>query len=108
MAEAGLDLIEVAKNIRVIELDIIHDYQLRQVMNELRPLVEKRGVVFVAFDHKKLRIVEERALSEIFRKAADHVTRIESGNLHDPGQQRGRGRFSVRAGDYKIVATTEK
>ena len=36
----------------VIELDVIHDHDLRQVMNELSAFVEKGGVVLVAFEHK--------------------------------------------------------
>src|SRR4051812_7555813 len=50
--EAELDFVEVAKNIGVIELDIVYDQQLGEIMNELRALVEKRGVVFVALDHE--------------------------------------------------------
>ena len=50
--EAKLDLIEVVEDIRVIELDVVHDQQFRQVMDELRALIEKGGVVFVAFDHE--------------------------------------------------------
>ena len=52
--------------------------KLRQVMNELRALVEKGGVVFIALDDKVFRVVEARALSEIRRDAADHVARREA------------------------------
>ena len=77
-------------------------------MNELRALIEKGGVVFVSFDDEILRIVEARALPEIFRDAADHVTRIEFAPGHDPGEQRGRGRLSVRAGDDEIVPAAQE
>ena len=39
--EAQLDFIEVVENVRVIELDVVYDQQLRQVMNKFRALVEK-------------------------------------------------------------------
>ena len=55
--KAQFDFVDVVKNIRVIELDVVHDHELREVMNELRALVEKRAVVFVAFDDEILRIV---------------------------------------------------
>ena len=45
----------------------------------LERLSKNARVVFVAFDHEIFRIVEERALPEIFRNAADHVARFESG-----------------------------
>ena len=54
-SKAQFDLVEIVKNIRVIELDIIYDQQFRQVMNELRTLVEKRRVIFVTLDYKKFR-----------------------------------------------------
>ena len=60
-----------SKNIGVIELDIVHDHQFGQVMNELRTLIEKCGVVFVPFDHEIFGIVQARALAEIFRNAPD-------------------------------------
>ena len=33
--KAELDLIEIVEDIRVIELDVVHDHEFRQVMNEL-------------------------------------------------------------------------
>ena len=79
-----------------------------QVVDELRALVEKRGVVFVALDHEMLRVVQARALAEILRDAADHVGGIEPGALQDPGEQRGRRRFSVRAGDDEVVFSAQE
>ena len=50
--EAELDLVEILEDVRVVELNIINDHQLRQVMDKLRAFVEKCSVVFVAFDHE--------------------------------------------------------
>jgi hypothetical protein len=34
-SKAELDFIEIVEDIRVIELNVVHDHELRQVMNEL-------------------------------------------------------------------------
>ena len=62
------DRLEIVENVGVVELDVVDHEQLGQVMDELRALVEKRGVVFVALDHEMLRVVEERALAKIARQ----------------------------------------
>src|ERR1051326_1640659 len=103
-----LDLVDVAKDVGVIELDIVHDHQFGQVMNELRALVEKRSVVFVAFDHEIFGIVEPRTLTEIFWNSADQIARLFPALFHDPREQGGRGRFPVRAGDDEIVFRAKK
>ena len=77
-------------------------------MNELRALVEKGGVVVVAFDHEIFRVIEAGALSQIGRNAADHITWFEPGRFQDPSQQRGGGCFSVRPSDDQIFATTQE
>src|SRR5437773_460607 len=99
MAERFLYRREVGDNVRVIELDIADDGALRQVMNELAALVEKRRVVFIPLDDEPLAVREPRALRQIVREAADEVTRIQPVMLEHPGQQtRGRG-LAVRARD---------
>ena len=40
-------------------------------MNELRALIKKRAVVFIALDHEIFGVVQARALSEVFWNAAD-------------------------------------
>ena len=63
-----LDRVEIGENIGVIELDVVHDEQLGQVMNELRAFIEKRGVVFVALDHEIFRVIEAGALPKVLRE----------------------------------------
>src|SRR5438477_4767622 len=53
-------------------------------------------------------MVESRTLTKILRNPADKITWFASGFFHDPGQQRGGGRFSVRASDHEIVAAAEE
>ncbi len=48
--ELALDRGDVRKNIRVIEFEVVEDRDLRAVVDELRALVEERGVVFVRFN----------------------------------------------------------
>ncbi len=72
-AEAQLDGVEIGKDIGVVELDVVHHDEFRQVVEELRALVEERGVVFVALENDMLGIVQAGALAEIFGDAADHV-----------------------------------
>ena len=55
-AEAGFYFIEVAVDVSVVELDVVHDHKLGQVVNKLRALVEKCRVVFVALDDEMLRL----------------------------------------------------
>src|SRR5207253_5114023 len=85
--EAKLDFIEVVEDVSVIELDVVYDQQFRQVMHKFRALVEKGGVVLVAFDHEILRIVQACALSEIFCESADEITGLASGLFHVPFDQ---------------------
>src|SRR6185369_15677196 len=68
---------EIVENVGVVELDVVDHKQFRQVMDELRALVEKGAVIFVALDHKMLRVVKERALAEIARQTADDITGLQ-------------------------------
>ena len=54
--ELGLDRSEIRKNVRMIELQIVQDRRARQVVDELRALVEECGVVFIRLDDEKKRI----------------------------------------------------
>ena len=61
-----LDRGEIFKNVRVIEFQVVDDRDLRQVMDELAALVEKRGVIFVALDDEPFAVREARALAKLF------------------------------------------
>ena len=57
-AEARLDLVEVAVDVGVVELDVVHDHEFGEVVDEFRAFVEEGGVVFVAFDNEILRVAD--------------------------------------------------
>src|SRR5258706_2588912 len=97
--ERSLDGGKVFKDVRVIELKIVDDGHLGQVMDELAALVEKGGVIFVAFNDEPLAFGEPRSLSKIGWDAADQVAWVESIMFKDPGQQGSGGGLAVRAGD---------
>src|ERR1051325_937239 len=99
MFERGLNRIEVFENIRVIEFQIVDDGNFGQIMHEFAALVEKSGVVFVAFNDEPFTICKSRALAEVVRYSPDEITGIQAIVLEDPRQQRsGRG-FAVSSTD---------
>ena len=49
-AKRQRDGVEVRVDVRVIELDVVDDGDVRQVLQELRRLVEEGAVVFITFD----------------------------------------------------------
>src|ERR1043165_2172485 len=101
MTEALLDRGEVRKDVRVIELEVVDDRDLRQVVDELAALVEKCSVVFVALDDEPLAIRKARALAEVGRDAADEEARVQSVVLEDPREQCGCRGLSVRAANHQ-------
>ena len=99
MRERFFDGVQIFKNVRVIEFEVVDDGDFRQVMDELAALVEKRRVIFVALDDEPFAVREPRALAEVVRNAADEIARIQPVMLEHPREQRrGRG-FAMRAGD---------
>src|SRR2546430_9502728 len=77
-------------------------------MNEFGTLVEKRSVVLVAFNHEIFRIVQTRALAEIFRQTGNEITGLASGLLHDPGKQRRSGCFTMRPCNDEVMTAAQK
>jgi hypothetical protein len=55
VVELPLDRCKIVEDVCMIELKIIQNCGPRPVMDELRPLVEKRRVVLVRLDDEKLR-----------------------------------------------------
>ena len=106
-AETGLDLVEVAVDVCMVELDVVHDDEFRQVVDEFRTLVEEGCVVFVAFDDEILRVPQTGSLSEIRRDATNEVAGFESSGFKNPRQNRGGRRFAMGAGHNQIVPPAE-
>src|SRR5439155_20634445 len=85
----------------MIEFEIVDEAGLRQVVDALASLVDKRRVVFIAFDDEPVAVGKARALAKIVREAANQIAWIEAVVLEHPGQQRSRGRFAMGARDYQ-------
>src|SRR5581483_3864198 len=87
-AERALEMLEVAIDIRVVELDARENHLLSFVVEELRPFVEEGGVVFVAFEHDPIAAPLLKSAGEIPRHAADEKARLASGAGEHPRHQR--------------------
>ena len=70
---------QVAVDVGVVELQRCDDRALGPVMEELRPLVEERGVVLVAFDRKMAARAETVIGAQIEAEAADQHAGVASG-----------------------------
>ena len=109
--EAELDLVEILEDVRMVELDVVHHHQFRQVVEELGALVEEGRVVLISLDHEVPRgrgISQAGPLSEIRGEAADQVRGLLPGVLQDPRRHGGRGGLSVGAGDDDVVAAAQE
>ncbi len=51
--ELGFDRGEIGEDVRVVEFEVVQNRGARPVVDELRALVEERGVVLVGFDHEE-------------------------------------------------------
>ena len=96
--EGELHRREVGVDVGVVELDVADDRHVRQVVDELRPLVEEGAVVLVALDHEVRAAAQPVAAPEVHRHAADQERRVEPGLVEQEGEQAGRRRLAVRAG----------
>ena len=97
--ERHADRREVGIDIRVIELDVVDDGDVRQVFQELGGLVEECAVVLVPFDHELPAAADAIAALEVLGNAADEHARVGAAvRQQPPRQRRGRG-LPVRAGD---------
>ena len=71
-------------------------------MDKLTALIEKRGVIFVSFNHKRrLRIAQSSRLLPPTRDAADQKSRMESSFAQDPSEHGSSGRLAVRSCNSK-------
>src|SRR5262249_9669757 len=98
-AERALEMLEIAVNVRVVELDARENRLLGFVVEKLRPLVEKRRVVLVAFEHDPVAAPLLKSAGEIPRHAADEKARLPSRLREHPSHERRSRRLAVRAGD---------
>src|SRR5690606_19199260 len=86
MVELQLDILQVAKNIGMVELEIAEDRGAWQVMDELLAIVEEGTVIFIGLDHEKRRIAEPRRHRKILWHATNQVTRRKARLVENPGK----------------------
>ena len=94
---------QITKNIRMVELEIVNDRDMWSVVDKFAPLVEKRAVVFIALDHKRIvgcaEVVPHRWIE---RHSADQKTWIAARRAQQIGGERSRRRLTVCARDDDI------
>jgi hypothetical protein len=71
LRERRLVVRQIVVDVGVIELHARHQRGPRAIVQELRPLVEVRGVVFVALDHHVLAFAEAIVAPVVHGHAAD-------------------------------------
>jgi len=91
----------------MIVFEIIKHEGAWTVVHKLRALVKKCRIVFIRFDHKKLRIAKSRRHIEISGNTASQETRLQAGILQNPGQHAGGRGFSMGAGDGNDMPLAE-
>jgi hypothetical protein len=99
---------QVRIDVRVIELQVADDRDVRQVVHELGPLVEEGAVVLVAFHHEVRPPPSPVAPSEVVGDPPDQERGIEAGTFEDEGEEaRGRG-LAVRARHHQGGSTADE
>src|SRR5438105_12079241 len=77
-------------------------------MQEFWAFVEKRGVVFIAFDDEMFPLPQSEAAAKIFRNAADQERWLQPRHLKYPSQHRGRRGLAMRTRHYNGLAGAQK
>jgi hypothetical protein len=93
--ERGLHGGDVRIDVGVVVLHVVDDGDVGHVVDELGPLVEKRCVVFVAFDHEVRPFAEAITSIEIDRHAADEEAGVDAGVMEDERQEARRRGLAV-------------
>src|SRR5438128_883728 len=101
-AEREHDCVDVAVDVRMVELDIVDDRHVRQILQELGRLIEKRAVILVSLDDELASAAEavaRTAVAEVRRDAADEHARINAAMGQQPARNGAGGGLAVRAGN---------
>src|ERR1019366_5190619 len=97
-AKLQFDGWKIGVNIGVIKFQRGDDEFVGMIVEKFRAFVEKRGVVFVAFQNELAAAAQTITFSKILRQAANQEIRAASGDVQNPRKHRSGGGFSVRAG----------
>src|SRR5699024_6501994 len=97
MMELQPDVCQIREDVGMIIFQIVQHQGARPVMDKLRALVEKGGVVFIRLDHETAPGARRRRAAEIGRYAADQKPGRQPGMFQDVRQHACRGGLAVRA-----------
>ena len=91
----------------MIVFEVIQNDRAGTIVHKLAALIKESRVIFIGFDHEKLRLGQASRMSEILRNTADQKTRIQSAVFQNPSQHRAGCGFSVRPGNGKHVTAVQ-
>ncbi len=106
--EGQPDGVEVRVDIGVVELDVVHDGDIGEILQELGCLVEEGAVVFVPLDDELAAAAHAVTALEVLRDPADEHAGIGSAVREQPARQRRRRRFPMCPGDDDGACAPEK
>ncbi|OIQ73771.1 hypothetical protein GALL_445910 [mine drainage metagenome] len=106
VVELGLDRGQIGEDVGVVVFEVVQHCGARTIVDELGALVEKRGVVLIGLDDKKIG-TQPCGCTEIERHAADQEAGVHSGLVEDVRQHRGGRGLAVRTGDRQRPAPAQ-
>ncbi len=83
----------------MVELDVVHDRDIGQVLQELRRLVEEGAVVLVPLDHELTAAADAVTALEILGNSSDEHARVRTAVREQPPGKRRGGGLPVCSGD---------
>ena len=98
--EAALYILQITKNIGMVELQIVQRHDLRAIVDKLAALVEKGRVILVALDDKGRPSAQARPTRQVARRPANQPTRRLPCPFQQVGGERRSGRLAMRARDH--------
>src|ERR1044071_8234625 len=107
MVKLSLDRSKIVEDVCMIELEIVEHGGLRPVMDELRPFVEERRVVFIGLDDEEWRLRVARRNRKIHRHPPDQESRRAPGPFEHPREHGRSGGLAVRACDSEYMLSGE-
>src|SRR5712692_6709814 len=101
-------MLQITIDISVIELHRIEQHGLRSVMEELGTFVEERRVILIAFNDEEFAFTQLIPTAEVATDTTHQHARLMTGLLQHPGEERGRGRLAMRAGNNERAFAYEE
>src|SRR5215207_3165538 len=106
--ELKLDLLQIAVNIGMVELDVVHDRDLGQVVHELRFLIEICRIVLVALDDEMIAVGHAEARLEVLNDPSHKKARVQTAYFADPCGDTRRRSLTVSSGDDERTPSADE